>query len=163
VLPEGLGKLINSLTSSSLELATLRLVAKCLNHYASVCSPSMCCLHVIILSKTTSTCRSEGCCLRGYFRSSYKLGTGFILFAYNLNNLLQVFHSYHCPDHSQGTIHFHPSRDGLPTTLPASVADAGNLRFNWLLFDLLSRTLLEQSPLNNLVGNRTVALFKCED
>jgi hypothetical protein len=35
VRPEGLGKLKNSFTSSGLEPATFRLVAQCLDHYAT--------------------------------------------------------------------------------------------------------------------------------
>jgi hypothetical protein len=56
----------------------------------------------------------------------------------------QAFHSYHCLEHSQGTLNLHPSGAGLPSNLPASVVDAPSLGFSWLLFDLLvCGTLLE--------------------
>jgi hypothetical protein len=71
------------------------------------------------------------------------LETGFICLAYNHNKLQQVSNSYHCLNHTQGTLNLHPSGAGLPSNLPASV------RMPQSLVDLLvSRNLHELELLN---------------
>jgi hypothetical protein len=56
----------------------------------------------------------------------FGLETEFIRLAYNHNKLQQVFHSYQ----SQDMLNLQRSKAGLPSNLPASVADAQNLSFN---------------------------------
>jgi hypothetical protein len=52
-------------------------------------------------------------------------------------------------NHAQGEVNLHPSGVGLPSSLPASVANARGLGFTCRLFDLLlSGSLLELQLLN---------------
>jgi hypothetical protein len=60
--------------------------------------------------------------------------TGLICFTQGRNILQEVFNSYNSLDHTEGTFNLHPSRNCLPSNLPASAADGRKLVFNRRLF-----------------------------
>lgn len=69
------------------------------------------------------------------------LNGNWVWLPYNHNKLQRVYNSYH----PHGTLIIHASGSGLPVSLPACVVDGPSLECNWILFGLVSRTLLELS------------------